>query len=286
MDIDAQYRRMVMYMQPFPANGQNSGAIMALIALAFGVGLVALVDFVGIAGQGIKVGQFILALAPWVLAMRTSSHRGRPLEGAVAFGWVVLFAGAIGLSFAHDAGEALPIAAAAVQAAGAVLILGVLQQSGHFGMGTLVRYLILGGGLGAFLVFTSLYLGDSSSAELVAIYLVSAYLIPQLAHDFAVVVWGYRTGEWQRVRASLEGVGTSFILWTIAGHLIIAPAILYWSPKPQVVLGGLGAGVALLLFAVRGVAGVFSLGTVLMVTGVTILYGLGLAFLIRGQRPY
>ena len=261
---------------------------MALVALAVGVGIVALVDFGGIAGQGIRVGQFVLALAPWVLVLRAGSVMGqqRVLEGAVAIGWALLLAGAIGDAFALKADSVLSTVAAAIQALGAVLVLVVLYRSGHFGRLSFLVLLSVGIFGGSMLGAATLQPEYLPTASLVSSFLIATHLVPQLVHDVAVTMWGSRTGAWDRVHVSLEGVGMPFILWTLAGHLIIAPAILLWSSKPNVLFGGVGAVVSLMLFGVRGGAGLFSGRAVVGVTGVAVIYGLGLALLVRGGRPY
>ncbi|MBX2813459.1 MAG: hypothetical protein KTR25_16705 [Myxococcales bacterium] len=268
-------------------NGQTSSGVVALMALAVGVGVVALIDFGGIAGQGVRVGQFVLALAPWVLAVSPGSQlTHRPLEGAVAFGWVILMGGAIGLGGAFANWSPLSITTGLTQAMGAMAVLWVLYRGGHYGLSKLLFFISAGLALGVGLVYASFSSLYESAAPLVSNFLVSTHLFPQLVHDSAVVLWGWRTGSKQRMRASLEGVGMPFILWTMAGHLIIAPAILYWSPIPKVLFGAIGAGIALLLFVVRGSSGVFKRSTVIGLILITVAYGIGLAMLVKGHRPY
>lgn len=266
------------------------GAAAALIALALGVGAAALLDFGGIAGQGLRTGQFILALAPWVLAWRgsTANLRGqRALQGAVASVWVLLIAASLSEIVVHRLDGVLPIVAASIQAAGAVAVLFVLRAAGRLSGRGLVMAVIFGLVLAApFAVIAELVPGASGGADAFVSTLGAIYLLPQVVHDAQVVLWARRTQEWARARVSLEGVGMPFLLWTVAGHMIIAPAILLWSPKPEVFFGGLGAALALALIAARGIAGVISSRVVGAVILVAVIYGVGLAFLVMGGRPY
>ncbi len=262
----------------------TAGVVGALIALAVGIGAAAIVDFGGVGGQGLRVGLFVLALGPWVLAL-TGRSGARPLHGSVSLGWVLLLAGAVGaLAPARGQGP-LGLAPIALQAGGAAAVLVVLHRAGHFGSAGL--FARLGGGvtLGVGLGLISLRPLGSVLAAAVCTSLIAAHLVPQLVHDALVVQWGRRHGAWDRARAALQGVSMPFILWTVAGHLLVAPGLLYWSPKPQVALGGFGAAVALALFVLRGMAGLYAQRSVLIVTTVAIIYGVGLAAAVVGDRP-
>lgn len=269
---------------------ETTGAVGALLALAVGVGIAALVDFGGIAGPGFRAGQLILALSPWVLAIQGWSRPPgtHSLEGVVPVGWTLLLAGALG-SLVPDGGEPpLGLAASAVQAVGAAAVLVLLQRSRRIGAFGLVLRLTIGSLIGAGLVAAAvlLPLGPIVAAVIANVFL-TAYLVPQLVHDLLVALWAVRTKAWARARTTLEGLGMPFILWTLAGHLIIAPGILYWSPKREVVLGGLGAAVPIALLGVRGVAGLYSRREALILVLVASLYGIGLAILVaQGRRPY
>ena len=75
----------------------RAGGIGAVVVLAVGVGLAALVDFAGIAGQGARAGEWVLATAPWVLVLRSwlaaASEPAR--RGRIASPWVLLLIGGI-----------------------------------------------------------------------------------------------------------------------------------------------------------------------------------------------
>lgn len=267
-----------------------AGGLGALLALSAGLGAAALVDFAGIAGLGIKAGQVLLALAPWVLVLWARAPRAgaRALEGAVPIAWVLLLAGAIaGLPGALLDRGALGLLTGLVRGSGAVAVLVVLLRHGHLGpLGLGVRLACAAGFGGAIAALARVNPVGLVLATSLSDVLVGAYLVPQLVHDLQVVVWGWRTRAWARARAALEGVRMSFLLWTLAGHLILAPSILYWSPKPSVFFGGLAAAVAVALLGLRGAAGSYSGRAVGIVVAVAVVYGVGLALLVQGGRPY
>jgi hypothetical protein len=291
-----------------PDEGDQTGVMGALLALAIGVGLAALVDFGGIAGQGFRAGQMILAVAPWILvwrsrkarapastaeagdALSSAAVRARALRGNVPAGWVLLLAGSVAALGGHlreNEPNDLTLLADALQASGAAAVLLVLFRAGRFRVMGLLARLGVGAAAGAGLAAFALSSGLGwVAATAVANVLVAIFLVPQLAHDALVVRWGRRTGEEMRTRLALEGLGGPFILWTLAGHLIIAPARLYFAPKPEVFVAGVAAAVALALFGLRGLAGLHSKKAVAAVISVATVYGVGLAIAVIGDRPY
>ncbi|MEO1227420.1 MAG: hypothetical protein AAFZ18_00850 [Myxococcota bacterium] len=289
MGFDGEHGGVVTAaVQAEPGNAQ--GAAAALIILALGVGVAALLDFGVIAGQGLRTGQLILALAPWVLAWRGAGAqlRGRiPLQGAVASVWVLLIAASLAQAVVRRADGVIPIVAASLQAGGALAVLVVLRSAGQLTTRGVVLFVLAAVLLAApFAAAAEFVPGAAGGAEAFVSTLGAIYLLPQVVHDLQVVMWARRTQEWARARVSLEGVGMPFLLWTLAGHMIIAPAILLWSPKPEVFFGGLGAGLALVLIGARGRAGVISGRVVAAVILVAIIYGVGLGVLVMGGRPY
>lgn len=269
-------------------DGYTEAVVWALLALALGYFAAAVISFRESASLGVKAGRLLLALAPWILVLRVGrSPDPRPWAGVVSSGWVFLLGGALTpLTRVAEAGDPLLAATYGLEAAGAAAVLWSLYRGGRFGgLGLALRWLLGLGLAGA--VFAARALPDvERAAYQVGLVLAGLYLVPQLARDAAVVRAARRTGRWAAARRGLAAIGTPFLLWSLAGQLVLAPSTLFWSPKPNVFFAGVSAAVLLALFALRGLAGVFARRAALGLVVVCVAYGVGLAVLVTGQRPY
>lgn len=277
-----------------PDESGTTGVVTALVVLAVGIGIAAIVDFGSMAGQGVRAGQFVLATAPWVLVLgaRRPAPKTRPLEGAVAVSWALLLSGAVG-RVAHTWSEGpLWAAPGVIQGLGAVAVLLVIHRKGHLGVLSLCLALASGAVGGTLLTALATEPPGADAVESMSNVLIGGHLTPQLARDLYVVGWATsrdaweQQPSWRRAQLSLQGVSMPFILWTLAGHLVITPAVLYWNAKPDVLFAGVGAAVAVALFAIRGWAGTYPRWAVAAVCTVAITYGLGLAYMVQGGRPF
>lgn len=268
--------------------GRTESTTWALLALAVGFFGAAVVDFREAASLGIKAGAVLAALAPFVLLLRARAPASsRPLAGCVPAGWVLLLAGSlVQLDHARDA-YANPVVLGGwlIQALGAAGMLVALRSSGAYGTGGLLTRLALGvgGGLG---LLGLTFVGRGQEARAIGVVLASGFLLPQLAHDFALLRWAKGAERWPSARRSLGAVSLPFILWALAGRLIGAPSVLYYEQKVDVFWSGVASASLLGLFAARAAAGVFSRRAAFAVITVAVVYGVGLAALVTGQRFY